>query len=135
MGGYGRRLLLPRSDIDLLILHDGSDDDAVARLADGLLYPLWNAGFEVGHAVRTPQECEEACERLDAGAAMLDMRHVAGDEGLVTDAAARVEAWARRDPRAFATAIREDAGETGRAFRLRRAPAGARPQGGLRRVA
>ena len=116
MGGYGRRLLLPRSDIDVLILHDGSDDDAVARLADGLLYPLWNAGFEVGHAVRTPQECEEACERLDAGAAMLDIRHVAGDGGIVADAAVRVEAWARRDPRAFATAIREDAGRRAERF-------------------
>jgi [protein-PII] uridylyltransferase len=116
VGGYGRRLLLPRSDIDLLVLHDGSDDDAVARLADGLLYPLWNAGFEVGHAVRTPHECEQACERLDAGAAMLDIRLLAGEEGLVTDAAARVEAWARRDPRAFATAIREDSARRAERF-------------------
>ena len=116
VGGYGRRLLLPRSDIDVLILHDGSDDDAVARLADGLLYALWNAGFEVGHAVRTPKECEEACERLDTGAAMLNMRQVAGDGGIVTDAAVRVEAWARRDPRAFATAIRDDAGRRAERF-------------------
>ncbi len=109
VGGYGRRLLLPRSDIDLLVLHDGSDDDAVAQLADALLYPLWNAGFEVGHAVRTLQECEQASERLDTGAAMLDIRLLAGDERLVTDVAARVEAWARRDPHGFVTAIREDA--------------------------
>jgi [protein-PII] uridylyltransferase len=109
VGGYGRRLLMPRSDIDLLVVHDGSDDDAVANVADGLLYPLWNAGFEVGHAVRTPLECEQACERLDAAAAMLDIRLIAGAEGLVTDATARVEAWARRDPRAFVVAIREDA--------------------------
>jgi [protein-PII] uridylyltransferase len=109
VGGYGRALLLPRSDIDLLVLHDGSDDDAMARLADGLLYPLWNAGFEVGHAVRTPMECEQACERLDAGAAMLDIRHLAGDTGLVTNVAQRVQSWARRDPREFATTIREDA--------------------------
>ena len=116
VGGYGRRLLLPRSDIDLLVLHDGSDEDAVARLADALLYPLWNSGFEVGHAVRTPQECEQACERLDAAAAMLDIRFIAGDEELVADAAARVEAWARRDPRAFASAIREDAAKRAERF-------------------
>jgi [protein-PII] uridylyltransferase len=116
VGGYGRQLLLPRSDIDLLVLHDGSDDDAVARLADGLLYPLWNAGSEVGHAVRTPQECEQACERLDACAAMLDIRLIAGDEGLVTDAAARVESGTRRDPRAFAAAIRDDAARRAERF-------------------
>ncbi len=109
VGGYGRRLLLPRSDIDLLVLHDGSDELAVARLADGLLYPLWNAGYEVGHAVRTPEESEAACERLDAGAAMLDIRPLAGAESLVADVAERVVTWARRDPRAFVTAIREDA--------------------------
>ena len=116
VGGYGRSLLLPRSDIDLLVLHDGSDAAAVARLADGLLYPLWNAGFEVGHAVRTPQECEEACERLDVGAAMLDIRRVAGDEGLVMDVDAGVESWARRDPGAFARAIREDAARRAERF-------------------
>jgi [protein-PII] uridylyltransferase len=116
VGGYGRRLLLPRSDIDLLLLHDGSDRDAVARLADALLYPLWNAGLEVGHAVRTPQECEEACERLDAGAAMLDIRSVAGAELLVTDVAARVQGWARRDPRAFVEAVRDDAARRAERF-------------------
>jgi [protein-PII] uridylyltransferase len=108
-GGYGRGQLLPRSDIDLLILHDGSSPDAVARLADDLLYPLWDAGFEVGHAVRTPDECEEACERLDAGAAMLDLRRLAGDEGLATAVRERVEAWARADPPAFVARVRDDA--------------------------
>jgi [protein-PII] uridylyltransferase len=109
VGGYGRGLLLPRSDIDLLIVHDGTDEAGVARLADALLYPLWNGGFEVGHAVRTAVECEEACERLDAAASMLDVRTVAGDERVVADASGRVLAWARRDPRSFANAIRDDA--------------------------
>jgi [protein-PII] uridylyltransferase len=116
VGGYGRRLLLPRSDIDLLLLHDGSDADAVTRLADALLYPLWNAGLDVGHAVRTPQECEEACERLDAGAAMLDIRCAAGAEPLVRDVAARVQGWARLDPRAFAEAVQGDAARRAERF-------------------
>ena len=109
IGGYGRGLLLPRSDIDVLIVHGGTDDSEVARLTDALLYPLWNAGFEVGHAVRTAAECERACERLDAAASMLDMRAVAGDERLVEDASGRVLAWARNDPRGFTHAIRDDA--------------------------
>jgi [protein-PII] uridylyltransferase len=116
VGGYGRGLLLPRSDIDLLVLHAGSDDAAVARLADHLLYPLWDAGFEVGHAVRTPQECEEACARLDAAAAMLDMRPVAGDRGIVSEVAAGITAWARRDPPTFATTIRADSARRAERF-------------------
>ena len=108
-GGYGRGGLLPRSDIDLLLIHDGRDLDVVAPLADALLYPLWDAGFEVGHAVRTVEECERACERLDVGASMLDLRHLAGDERLSRDAGRRVERWARSDVPAFVAAIRDDA--------------------------
>ncbi len=81
----------------------------MSRLADAVLYPLWNAGFEVGHAVRTPPECEEALERLDAGASMLDLRFLAGDDALAADVAARVRGWARRDPGRFASEIRDDA--------------------------
>ena len=116
VGGYGRGLLLPRSDIDLLVLHDGPDPDAVARLADALLYPLWNDGLDVGHAVRTPQECEAVAGRLDVGAAMLDIRFLAGAGNLVADVGARVEAWARRDPRAFARALRDDAAHRAERF-------------------
>jgi [protein-PII] uridylyltransferase len=116
VGGYGRGLLLPRSDIDLLIVHDGSDPDAVARLADALLYPLWNDGLDVGHAVRTPRECGSAAGRLDVGAAMMDMRFLAGDGNLVADAAARIATWARRDPRTFAEALRGDAARRAERF-------------------
>ena len=57
LGGYGRRQQLPRSDVDLLVVHDGDRPDDVAVLVDRLLYPLWDAGLEVGQAVRTPEEC------------------------------------------------------------------------------
>jgi [protein-PII] uridylyltransferase len=109
VGGYGRGGLLPRSDIDLLVLHDRVDLPAVSGLVDALLYPLWDAGFEVGHAVRTVEECEQACERLDAGAALLDLRHLAGDQALSARARGRVETWARADVGAFVRAIRDDA--------------------------
>ena len=109
VGGYGRSLVLPSSDIDLLIVHDGVDDDVVRGVADAILYPLWNGGFDVGHAVRTPEECERACERLDTAAAMLDLRPVAGSPELSEDVRRRVETWAGRDPAAFVAAIRDDA--------------------------
>src|SRR2546423_1025970 len=50
VGGYGRGDLSPRSDIDLLVLHGREQPDR-ERLQE-LLYPLWDAGLEVGHAVR-----------------------------------------------------------------------------------
>jgi [protein-PII] uridylyltransferase len=110
LGGYGRGRLSPASDVDVLIVHDGAHADEVATLAERLLYPLWDAGFRVGHGVRTPGECEAlARERLDARTAMLDGRALAGDAVPWVDALSRVAAPVRADPRAFAEALRADA--------------------------
>jgi len=81
IGGYGRGRLLPRSDVDLLIVHgEGEEPGDVEVLTAELLYPLWDAGLEVGQAVRTPRGCAAiAAERLDALTAMLDLRHLAGE--------------------------------------------------------
>ena len=82
IGGYGRRQQLPRSDVDLLVLHEGDRLDEVAVLVERLLYPLWDAGFEVGHAVRTTEECVVAArERLDGLTSMLDLRSPGGGPG------------------------------------------------------
>ena len=136
LGGYGRSQQLPRSDVDLLIVHDGRHADAVADLTQRLLYPLWDGGFEVGQAVRTPSECEQiAGERLDALTSMLDLRPIAGDPELATEAAERVLALAAADVAGFARALREDAAAQSRAVRRDRVPARARPEAGRRRAA
>jgi [protein-PII] uridylyltransferase len=110
IGGYGRGMLLPASDVDLLILHEDARSEEVASLAERLLYPLWDAGLRVGHAVRTPAECADvASERLDAATAMLDGRTVAGDEGAWADARGRVVDLVRADVRGFAVRLAEDA--------------------------
>jgi [protein-PII] uridylyltransferase len=103
LGGYGRGALAPASDLDLVILHDETDPDAVAALAERLLYPLWDADFTVGHAVRTVEESVAlAAERLDVETALLDARHLAGDRDLSDRAAGGVLAAARSDPLGFA---------------------------------
>ena len=110
IGGYGRGALAPGSDIDLLLLHDGADPGAVAKIADALFYPLWDAGFEVGHAVRTPSEALDAArERLDSLTAQLDARLLAGDPGIFDRMATSVRSLARRDPQGFAMRLRQDA--------------------------
>ncbi len=55
--------------------------DAVARLADALLYPLWNDGTRGGsRGTHARRSAKRRAERLDVGAAMLDIRLLAGDE-------------------------------------------------------
>ncbi len=83
VGGYGRGELSPRSDLDLLLLHDGSDADAVAALADRLWYPVWDLGLALDHSVRTSAEARTtAAEDLKVQLGLLDARHLAGDLGL-----------------------------------------------------
>ena len=110
LGGYGRGRLSPRSDFDLLIAHDGSDPQGVASLAEALLYPLWDAGFRVGHGVRTADESIAlAAEHLDARTASLDARLLAGDPTAWDGTLAAVLAGVRADPLAFARELLADA--------------------------
>ncbi|MFG2206335.1 [protein-PII] uridylyltransferase [Streptomyces sp. NPDC048638] len=94
VGGYGRGELSPRSDLDLLLLHDGrAGTDAVAALADHLWYPVWDLGLDLDHAVRTPAEARKAArEDLKVQLGLLDARHLAGDGELT--AALRTAAYA-----------------------------------------
>ncbi|MEU6863153.1 [protein-PII] uridylyltransferase [Streptomyces sp. NPDC046876] len=85
VGGYGRGELSPRSDLDLLLLHDGKAAPAdLARLADRLWYPVWDLGLSLDHSVRTPGEARKtAAEDLKVHLGLLDARPVAGDAGLL----------------------------------------------------
>jgi [protein-PII] uridylyltransferase len=78
VGGYGRGELSPLSDVDLLVL--ARDGELPRERLRRLLYPLWDAGLEVGHAVRSPAAAvEHARGDLDAATALLSARLVAGD--------------------------------------------------------
>ncbi|QDY79238.1 [protein-PII] uridylyltransferase [Streptomyces qinzhouensis] len=85
VGGYGRGELSPRSDLDLLLLHDGTAAPrAVAALADRIWYPVWDLGLALDHSVRTPAEARTtAGADLKVHLGLLDARPVAGDPGLV----------------------------------------------------
>ncbi|MEW2449803.1 [protein-PII] uridylyltransferase [Streptomyces parvulus] len=101
VGGYGRGELSPRSDLDLLLLHDGSDDKAVAALADRLWYPVWDLGLDLDHSVRTPGQARRtAGEDLKVHLGLLDARHLAGDLGLTASLRTAVLAdWRNQAPR------------------------------------
>jgi [protein-PII] uridylyltransferase len=57
VGGYGRGELLPYSDIDLMILLPEEESADVDKPISQFLTSLWDIGLEVGHSVRTPQDC------------------------------------------------------------------------------
>jgi len=83
LGGYGRQELYPFSDIDIMLLYDTSRKDELSSLVDAILYPLWDTGLEVGHAVRTPEECiADAADDFFFRVAMLDARLITGSETL-----------------------------------------------------
>jgi [protein-PII] uridylyltransferase len=99
VGGYGRRELLPRSDLDVVLLHAGRDD--IAGVADRIWYPVWDSGAELDHAVRTvPQARRVARNDLKVALGLLSARHVAGDPDLTE----RLRAGALEDWRAGAPA-------------------------------
>src|SRR6201994_2601150 len=83
VGGYGRKELLPGSDLDVLLLHDGRD--GIAKIADRIWYPVWDSGARLDHAVRTvPQARRVARNDLKVALGLLYARHVAGDPDLTT---------------------------------------------------
>jgi len=83
LGSYGRRELAPYSDIDLMVLFKPGVKDMMTDLVRTVLHPLWDAGFQVGHSVRTIQECLDlAAGDLTVRTSMMDARFVAGSAAL-----------------------------------------------------
>ena len=82
-GGYGRRLLAPFSDIDLLFLLPYKQTAWGESVVEFMLYLLWDLGFKVGHATRTvAQSVKYAQDDMVIRTSLLDARLVLGDEAL-----------------------------------------------------
>ncbi|WP_344569566.1 [protein-PII] uridylyltransferase [Streptomyces axinellae] len=84
VGGYGRGELSPRSDLDLLLLHDGrAAAGVVAAIADRVWYPVWDLGLALDHSVRNLAEVRTtAAADLKVQLGLLEARHIAGDSAL-----------------------------------------------------
>ena len=59
LGGYGRRALCLHSDLDLLIVFDGTIGEKEERFVKAVLLPLWDLRFTVGHQVRILSDFDE----------------------------------------------------------------------------
>ena len=77
VGGYGRGELGPGSDLDVMMLHDGRSD--VVQIADQVWYPIWDAGWQLDHSVRTVADAVSVANAdMKAALGMLHARHIAG---------------------------------------------------------
>jgi len=82
-GGFGRAELAPFSDLDLLVLCAKTPGGEVQKLAEAILYPLWDAKVDAGHAVRAyDQALALPANDLAAATALLDARFLTGDRAL-----------------------------------------------------
>lgn len=83
LGGYGRRELAPHSDIDLMFLFHPDATKTIPDLVKQVLHPLYDSGFQVGHSVRTIQDCVElGLSDLTVRTSMMEARFLAGSPEL-----------------------------------------------------
>lgn len=115
VGGYGRGQLWPASDIDLLLLLPEPPDAALAAQLEQVVGLFWDIGLEIGHSVRTIDDCiEEAAGDLTVQTALVEARLLTGSESLF----ARFSAQFRKilDPQAFFHSKRMEQDERYRRF-------------------
>ncbi len=84
LGGYGRQELSPYSDIDLLFLHAPQAEALAQEVCERVLYLLWDLNLELGHSIRTVDECVGLAAEDDPTVitSLMDGRFVAGDRAL-----------------------------------------------------
>ena len=83
VGGYGRQELQPASDIDILVIVEAHADARLAEPLEKLVTCLWDIGLEVGHSVRTPEECaREAADDVTVMTNMMEARLIRGSSAL-----------------------------------------------------
>jgi [protein-PII] uridylyltransferase len=91
-GGYGRGVLAPGSDIDLLFLLPYKQTAWGESVAESILYCLWDMGLKVGHATRSVTECiRQAKADMTVRTAVLEARYLLGDRKLYDDLVTRFD--------------------------------------------
>ena len=85
VGGYGRRELAPHSDVDILILLAEAPDAREVAALERMIGILWDIGLELGHSVRTVEQCiAESSRDVTVETSLVEARFLAGSRKLAT---------------------------------------------------
>ena len=106
VGGYGRGVLAPHSDLDVLFLRPWKITPRAEQVTEFVLYVLWDLGLKVGSAARSVEECLKLAKAdMTIRTALLEARPLAGDADLAAEMIDRFRAQMRKaDPRPFIAA-------------------------------
>ncbi|HXI99941.1 MAG TPA: [protein-PII] uridylyltransferase [Micropepsaceae bacterium] len=82
-GGYGRGMLAPASDIDLLFIRPFKETAWDESVIEFILHMLWDIGLKVGHATRSIAECVRLAKQdITIRTSLLEARYLWGDHEL-----------------------------------------------------
>jgi [protein-PII] uridylyltransferase len=100
VGGYGRAELFPHSDVDLLIIVEPAMRTELSGTLEAFVGACWDLGLEIGHSVRSIEEClGESMRDLTVQTSLLEMRALAGSRRLFTSL--KKQLAAQLDPKEF----------------------------------
>ena len=86
IGGYGRQEQSIHSDVDLLLLFNKKIPKRAEELIREILYPLWDAGLDIGHATRTIKDCLTLSgQDFEVLTSLLDARFICGMSNLYSE--------------------------------------------------
>jgi len=109
VGGYGRGELHPFSDVDLLILLNDDISEQNKENIELFLMFLWDIHLEVGHSVRTLQDCDQqAAQDISIATNLIEARLLTGNQALFEQMQQRVTADKIWSSQAFFEAKREE---------------------------
>jgi len=92
VGGYGRGMLAPGSDTDILFVLPYKQTAWGESVAEAMLYMLWDLGLKVGHATRSVEEClRQARADITIRTSILEARFLVGDKALFEDLETRFD--------------------------------------------
>ena len=101
VGGYGRREMFPLSDLDFLILVEQIPSPEIEEKITQFIQFLWDCGFEVGHSVRTLEQCElEGKQDITIATNLLEARFLTGNRphfGALNELVKRADFWSKED--------------------------------------